>query len=189
MPKPKLTDKELLDHLVDVFRTYGFEGASLSRITEATGLQRASLYHRFPGGKEEMAAAVLSHASQQLGENALSRLEGTTDPAARVRLMAQSLREFYEGGQKSCLLDSLSFSDSSETIHQQVAGAMSFWSKKLEEVAKSSGLSPRAAQRWSEDSLVRIHGALVVARATANCAIFDRILDDLPASLKGASAG
>ena len=66
MALTKINEDELLDRLTDVFRTYGYEGASLSRISEVTGLQRASLYHRFPGGKEDMAKAVLSRAGQWL---------------------------------------------------------------------------------------------------------------------------
>jgi len=61
----KITDAQLTDALTDVFRTYGYEGATLSRISEATGLQRASLYHRFPGGKEAMARFHSSYANLQ----------------------------------------------------------------------------------------------------------------------------
>jgi AcrR family transcriptional regulator len=45
--------------LAEVFRTYGFEGASLARISEGTGLGKGSIYNFFPGGKDEMAEAVL----------------------------------------------------------------------------------------------------------------------------------
>ena len=45
--------------LANVFRTYGFDGASLAVITEHTGLGKGSLYNFFPRGKEEMAEAVL----------------------------------------------------------------------------------------------------------------------------------
>ena len=50
---------EAVQKLVMVFRQHGYEGATLSKISEATGLGRASLYHHFPGGKQEMARAVL----------------------------------------------------------------------------------------------------------------------------------
>ncbi|TGQ06111.1 helix-turn-helix domain-containing protein, partial [Mesorhizobium sp. M00.F.Ca.ET.217.01.1.1] len=41
----------------EVFREHGYEGASLALIGAATGLGKGSLYHFFPGGKEEMARA------------------------------------------------------------------------------------------------------------------------------------
>lgn len=69
-----MDDKALLDHIMIVFRTHGYDGASLSRISEATGLQRASLYHRFPDGKLQMGKAVLEHAIEWLREYALEPL-------------------------------------------------------------------------------------------------------------------
>ena len=50
---------DVIPVLAEIFREHGFEGASLSIIGEKTGLGKGSLYHFFPGGKEEMAASVL----------------------------------------------------------------------------------------------------------------------------------
>ena len=52
--------REVLRALGEVFRAHGYEGASLTLITDATGLGKGSLYHLFPGGKEQMAAEVLA---------------------------------------------------------------------------------------------------------------------------------
>ena len=50
-----VSDVELIERLAKVFKDYGYQGASMSIIAKASGLQKASLYHRFPGGKEQMA--------------------------------------------------------------------------------------------------------------------------------------
>ena len=47
--------EDVIPLLGEVFRTYGFEGASLARISEGTKLGKGSIYHFFPGGKEEFA--------------------------------------------------------------------------------------------------------------------------------------
>ena len=85
MPAPKITDEDLLERLTRVFQDHGFEGASLSRISEATGLEKASLYHRFPGGKNQMAEAVLAHVGRWFVENLLAPLRETGPVAARIR--------------------------------------------------------------------------------------------------------
>jgi AcrR family transcriptional regulator len=41
--------------LLKLFRQFGYDGVTLSKISQATGLGKASLYHYFPGGKAEMA--------------------------------------------------------------------------------------------------------------------------------------
>ena len=42
---------DVIPLIAEVFREFGFEGTSLSRITEKTALGKGSLYHFFPGGK------------------------------------------------------------------------------------------------------------------------------------------
>ncbi len=79
----KINEPELLSRLTDLFRTYGYDRASLSKISEVTGLGRSSLYHRFPGGKAEMADAVLTAADEWLGEYVLAPLEEPGDPSVR----------------------------------------------------------------------------------------------------------
>jgi len=61
MRPPKVLTTEILVGLATVFRSRGYEGASLKELAEATGLKKASLYYRFPNGKQEMAEAVLNH--------------------------------------------------------------------------------------------------------------------------------
>ncbi len=76
MATAKITEDRLLEHLTRVFQKHGYEGASLSLIAAATGLGRASLYHRFPGGKADMALAVLDHADLWFATHVLDPLSG-----------------------------------------------------------------------------------------------------------------
>src|SRR5260370_334080 len=52
MRPAKVTDAQLYEDLAAVFRRKGYAGTSYSDIREATGLVKASLYHRFPRSKE-----------------------------------------------------------------------------------------------------------------------------------------
>ena len=62
MPAAQASRDEVVDRLLTAFRRKGYDGASLADLSAATGLGRSSLYHYFPGGKEEMARAVLDRA-------------------------------------------------------------------------------------------------------------------------------
>ena len=57
-----VSDEVFLATALDLFRTYGFEGVSLKQLADATGLEKASLYYRYPGGKESIAMAAASEA-------------------------------------------------------------------------------------------------------------------------------
>ncbi len=183
MATTKINDEELLDRLTDVFRTHGFEGASLSLISEATGLQRASLYHRFPGGKEEMANAVLERAGKWLEGRALAPLNGPGKPEERVRKMAEELHAFFSGGKCSCLLDSLSFGLEEHPIKNHVRDGMTFWVDAMAKAARESGVPSKKAKQQAQDVISRIQGSLVVARVLKDCSSFERAISEIPTIL------
>ena len=180
MPVKKMDENLLLDRLTEVFRRHGYAGSSLSRFSEATGLQRASLYHRFPGGKEEMAEAVMQRADEWFGSHILAPLTGPGEPAARVREMANRLSDFYDSGKNSCLLDSLSLGYEEGAIRQHIKQSFNAWLGAMTRIAKDSGLSPATAKQRAEEALVQIQGALVMARATGETKPFTRVLQNLP---------
>ncbi|MDX2151371.1 MAG: helix-turn-helix domain-containing protein [Bryobacteraceae bacterium] len=94
-----------------MFRDHGYEGASLSLISTATGLEKASLYHRFPGGKDEMAVAVVERVMRQFGEEVLAPLAGDGALQERVRETASRLAVSYAGGERACLPETMSLAD------------------------------------------------------------------------------
>ncbi|MEC4679284.1 MAG: TetR/AcrR family transcriptional regulator [Nitrospirales bacterium] len=180
MPSTKVNEEELLDRLTSVFRTHGFEGASLSLISKATGLQRASLYHRFPGGKEEMAKAVLERAWTWLHYHALSPLKGPGKPEERVKKMAKGLHAFFSGGTNSCLLDSLSFGSGESAINKYVQEGMGAWVEALAKVARETGIPAKKARLQAQDAIGRIEGSLVMVRVLKDIGPFERMLLELP---------
>ncbi len=179
----KITELELLNRLTEVFRTYGYDGASLSKISKATGLQRASLYHRFPGGKAEMAEAVLNRASEWLQTHALRPLAESGPPQERLRRMAEKLGEFYEGGTQSCLLDALSFGVEEDWIRDCQRAGMEGWVGAIETMLREAGLPRRTARERAEDAVIRVQGSLVMARASGDPMPFRRTLRNLPQDL------
>lgn len=178
-PAPRTDDDALLDALVEVFRDRGYEGASLSRISEATGLQRASLYHRFPGGKDEMVEAALRRVTERFGPLVVEPLTGDDPPAQRIRTMCANLSRFYDGGRKSCLLDTLSVGPPDDPLRPAVRASMARWQEAMERVARDAGLPAPTAKVRAEEALIRIEGALIVARVRGATRPFTRTLESL----------
>lgn len=177
--KKEIEDDKLLDGLVRVFQAYGYEGASMSRIAESTGLGRASLYHRFPGGKEEMALAALGRADNIFGDYVLAPLAEKGEPAERVRRMASRMSEFYDKGRNSCLLDTLSMGDE-EALQRPIKNSFAALTGALAAIARETGATSGAAKRRAEKALLELHGALVFARASGDTKPFQRVMKDLP---------
>src|SRR5689334_15238098 len=96
MPSSTLPKQEVLDRLTAAFRQFGYDGASLARLSKATGLGRSSLYHYFPNGKEDMAAAVLANAGARFEETVLAPLRAKdAPPRERLTRMVAGLAAFY----------------------------------------------------------------------------------------------
>ena len=176
-----IEDDLLLDRLTEVFQVYGYEGANLGRISRATGLQRASLYHRFPGGKVAMAEAVLDRAAGQVVGEVVAPLRESGDARERLAGMAKEIHRFYHGGQRSCLLDSMSFGGAEESLKKRVEGAMLTWTDAIADLAEEIGLASTAARARAVDAMIRIQGSLVFSRATGETEPFQRTLASLPA--------
>jgi len=184
MPSIKVEPDPIIDRLTEVFRTVGYEGATLSKLSKATGLQRASLYHRFPGGKKEMAEAVLAQVSTWLDTHVLAPLTGSETPHARLQKMAMALDTFYAQGGTSCLLDALSFGEGSDLFHDHIRAAFAHWIEALAAlVVESTGCPKAEARQRAEDAVLSIQGALVLARGTGNTQPFQRVLKKLPTLL------
>jgi len=185
MPRAKtLAEEEILATLTDVFRTHGYEGASLKIISNETGLARASLYHRFPGGKAEMAEAVMSRAQRWLDDQALAPLrDPSLSPAERIRAMTGKLDAFYESGEKSCLLDALSLGEAGSPLRRQARTALELWTRSLADTVVAAGFGRAEAARRAEEAVILVQGALVVARVREDPAPFRRVLAELPERL------
>jgi len=107
MRPAKVTDEQLYEDLAGVFRRKGYDGTSYSDIMAATGLVKASLYHRFPGGKEQMVNAVLNRVDKEFVDYVLAPAFAEGNVQERAEQAAERLAEFYAGGKRWCLLDTL----------------------------------------------------------------------------------
>ena len=183
MREAKVQQPELMRRLAEVFRAHGYEGANLNLLSEATGLKRASLYHRFPGGKEEMAEAVLADTNTWVDRHILAPLTEMDDPQVKLEAMAERIDAFYGGGKKSCLFDSLSFVAADTDIRQKVEAGLGSLVAAIAKVVEEAGFERSEARQRAEDAVIKIQGALVLARASSDTAPFKRVIRTLPGEL------
>jgi AcrR family transcriptional regulator len=184
MPAAISSREAVLEALVGLFRDHGFAGTSIAMISEATGLGRPSLYHYFPGGKDEMAAAVVDLATQWIADNIVTPLRDRSVPLEkRVRAYLKALDAFYEGGERACLINVFALGDLGERAQPGLLTIIERWTGAMAGVAREAGATPAVAKRRAQDALVRFEGALVVARACGDRTIFARTLADIEREL------
>jgi len=108
---------------LEVFRKVGYDGASLEALASASGLKKSSLYHRFPGGKKQMAKEVLKFAGQWVSMNITEILKADGDPTMRLKSALNNIDQFYSGGQKACILRALSMDTGLDLFSQLIHSA------------------------------------------------------------------
>jgi TetR/AcrR family transcriptional repressor of lmrAB and yxaGH operons len=165
--------------LAEVFREHGFEGASLSLIGQRTGLGKGSLYHFFPGGKEEMAAAVLDEVERWFEANLFQPLREEPNAPLAIQRMFQSVDAYFRSGRRVCLIGAFALGDVRDRFSQQISGYFMRWQEALADALCRAGREPALA----EEAVAGIQGALVLARALDDQAVFDRALARLRARL------
>ncbi|HEY2101122.1 MAG TPA: helix-turn-helix domain-containing protein [Pseudonocardia sp.] len=180
MPRPQsVHDDELLARLAEVFRMAGFEGASLGALAEAAQLRRASLYHRFPQGKAQMAEAVLDRV-EVLFDDVLEPMRTEADVTAGVTETARRIGGFYGGGLLPCVLDTLTLAGTPDAVRARAAGVARVWIDAMAAAAVRAGRPEESARASAEDAFVHIEGGLVFGRLFGDPAAFRRALADLP---------
>jgi AcrR family transcriptional regulator len=184
MTKTDTAEREkVLGSLISVFRNHGFEGASLSRFTESSGLIKASLYHRFPEGKEQMALAALTEIDRIFAAHVLAPIDSGGEPVQRLAVVAKRLDEFYEGGTQGCLLETLSGVGTPPSVRAHVKNTLNFWIAKFMQVSREAGIPAKEARIRAEGAVAAIEGALVISRAQESNREFKRSLESLPGRL------
>lgn len=177
MRPQKVLELEILTGLAQVFRTKGYDGASLAELSAATGLKKASLYHRFPGGKQEMAAAVLGHMDNWVQSHVFHALLDTAKPAhERLTNGLLEIRKLYDKGNEVCIFRALSMKSGLELFEHQITSGMKAWVNAFVEVGKALGLSNAQSYDNAVQTLIEIQGALLVTKGMDDINIFENAL-------------
>lgn len=182
MPAPIATKAEVLDRIMESFRRHGYDGASLATLSERTGLGKSSLYHHFPGGKEQMAIEVLAHLNAGLRVT-FQAMDDEPSPKKKLDLLLDAIDAFYDSGKKACLLERLGASVDRARFGAPLKATFTSWMSRIAEICRAAGLSAATAQRRAEEAVVRIEGALVVAAGMDDPSVFVRTLNELRATL------
>ena len=167
---------DVLAALREVFREYGYAGTSLALIGKRSGLGKGSLYHFFPGGKEEMAAAVLDDIGAWFEQRMFQPLREDKDPVSAIRGMFRTADEYFQSGERICLVGAFALSDVRDSFAARIDAYFVAWRNALANALNRAGKNPRRARTLAEDVICAIQGAVVSARAHNDSLIFNRLL-------------
>ena len=173
---------DILPVLAEVFREYGYEGASLSLIGGATKLGKGSLYHFFPGGKEEMASAVLAEVDHWFETQIYAPLRDSDASGVSIVRMFEAVDAYFRSGRRICLVGAFALADTRDQFAAAIHSYFLRWVAALALALQTAGHPPGSAAALAEELVGGIQGAIVLSRALDDPDVFRRILARLAKS-------
>jgi AcrR family transcriptional regulator len=161
--------------LAEAFREHGFEGASLAALCAATGLGKGSLYNFFPGGKAEMAAAVLADVDAWFTVSIFEPLRSAK--AGQVDAMFDAVTGYFRSGRRICLQGAFALGRERDLFAQTIAGYFERWITSLAAALQAAGSSGQTARLAAAETVAAIQGAIVLSRALDSPEIFQQVIE------------
>jgi AcrR family transcriptional regulator len=163
------TRDRILETSAELFRRQGYSATGVKQIVTAARAPFGSLYHFFPGGKEQLGAEAirLSGAMYELLIPAV--LEPAPDPVTGVRNFfagaAEHLRETDYADACPIATVALEVSSSSDVLRQACADVFDRWIAAGTELHEHAGLTAEQARELTIAMVAALEGAFVLARA------------------------
>ncbi len=163
------TRDRILETSAELFRRQGYSATGVKQIVTAARAPFGSLYHFFPGGKEQLGAEAI-RLSGKMYELLIPAVFGPApDPVTGVRTFfaaaAEHLRETdYEDACPIATV-ALEVSSTNETLRQACADVFDSWVQAGTALYEDAGLSPERARELTIAMINALEGAFVLARA------------------------
>ncbi len=186
--KSKDTRAKLVKSTARLLREKGYAATGLKDILDESGVPRGSLYHHYPGGKEELGAASVEYSGAGIRRSLERLADEAGDPVSAMRQFCdyyiEELRrsEFRRG----CPLATVTLEAAAnvDAIHTSCGLAfdsiIEFFASRLVDM----GVAAEQAEESAIYTISAIEGALMLAKAQRNVRVIEITRDQLTASLE-----
>ena len=187
------TKDRILDVTAELFRRYGYTGTGLKQIVTAASAPFGSIYHHFPGGKEQLGEAVIRRS----GRMYLELFETIFDAAPDA---VSGIDDFFAGAAEVLRLTdyvdacpiatiALEVASSNETLRVATADVFESWIAGAAPRLARAGLDPATARELAIFLIAALEGAFVLCRAAKSTEAMEaagrRVREVLVAALTG----
>jgi AcrR family transcriptional regulator len=173
-----------------LFRERGIDGTSFSDVLEHSGAPRGSIYHHFPGGKEQLAEEATHYAGQFIATGLAAAL-ASDEPVAAIRDFTAAWRRILRDSDLDAgcpILAAGLEGDRSPRARDAAAAAFKSWEDLCAEAFARHGVERERARSLATLAIAAIEGGVVLARAQRSITPLERVGDELEALIGAAVA-
>jgi len=171
MPRPDRSRAALVDTAAVLFRRQGYAATGVNQILESADVKAGSLYHHFPKGKQELAAAVVD----SVGAGIERRLRGFLDSGLPVADIVEGWIDLMASGlcsdqRDGCPIEPIATEsvNASPQVRDASAQAFTGWCSAITDRLRADGWPEQDAEQTALAVIAIIEGALILSRIFGN---------------------
>lgn len=151
-----------------LFRRRGYANTGTNDILMLSKAPRGSLYHYFPGGKQQIATEAVRYAGGVVTQTLTDLLAREATPSAALRKYGRMLAGWMEQSKfrDGCPISTTLLEISPESIDVTAAGNEAFaaWTGLFSDALKNTGVSAARSRRLATTAVAVIEGSLILSR-------------------------
>lgn len=174
----------MLETTVRLLRKQGFHGTGLNQIIKESGAPKGSLYHHFPGGKDQLASEAVRTAGEEMVawmDGAFSRTSSAREAVALI--LAESAAELeataYESGCPIGVV-ALEVAATDGPVREACYQAFALAHEMLVRNLRSAGYGLEDARALADLMVATYEGALLLSRAQRSILPLTSLTKTLP---------
>jgi TetR/AcrR family transcriptional regulator, lmrAB and yxaGH operons repressor len=187
------TRARLLSAAADLFQRQGFNGTSSKQITETAEATTGSLYHFFPGGKDELAAEAIATSGAAYLE--MFQLIAATPGLGAADTVAMLFDGAAAALEQSDFIDACPIftvahevASANESLRIACQGVFHSWTTTASTMFRAGGLGNKRAEHLATTVVAALGGAFILARTAKNADHMRTTGRDLKALIKQTAA-
>jgi AcrR family transcriptional regulator len=172
-----------MDSSAELFRRQGYAGTGIKQIAATASAPFGSLYHFFPGGKEQLGEEVIRWSGDLYLQLFVTIAQQAPDPASAVddffNGAAETLRETDYADACPIATVALEVASTNDPLRAATADVFASWINAASAYFAAAGIAREAARQLAFSILCLLEGAFIFSRAMRSTE---------PLELAGASA-
>lgn len=148
----------------------GYDGTGIKQISQEAEATLGSVYHFFPGGKQELAIAAIRHGDQEFADELRAALDSDPDPARAIANFTEHLADTLRASDwiDGCPITTTALGTAGRLpdIQQAAADAFACWRDLVYGTLHASGISETDAHELAHTIISTLEGAELAAQVS-----------------------
>jgi TetR/AcrR family transcriptional regulator, lmrAB and yxaGH operons repressor len=176
--------EQMIEGALSLLAQQGLQATSFSEVLKLTKAPRGSIYHHFPGGKDEL----VSEALKLLEKRTIKSIQAldSADPEKIVEGFLGLWRYLLTTYNFStgCSAVAVTVATNSPELLKQSESIFESWQKVLSKKFINAGITPKQSAEFATTLIAASEGAVVMARSAKSMEPFERVSTQLLAQSK-----